>query len=285
MKLFKDYWIIYERRYYPDRIPSKEKRMFSEKGGKKLRIATAVCYRCHQAISNDQTEEFADKKDPRQKRELRNLISKKVKPIEEKALREWAMVHNLILDNEEFERHWKEQGEMGEAENSVWFDEKSQKWFKRNNLSYHSNWLEFFYRVTLHNEMFPEAPLQLEGFVETDEGLMPVFSQKHVKSERGASRDEVLDLMGKMGYENIVGTHDYYNSDKGIKIEDLHDENVLAGIRRVPVELISPVIGVYIVERVSPRDCGFAVNGHSTNIPAASNSMMTSPPLVPMPRS
>ena len=168
-------------------------------------------------------------------------MSQRVKPLEEKHLREWATAQNLILDNRDFDTRWQDQGSLGEAENNVYFDEPSQRWFKRNNLSYHSSYLEFFYRMALHNELFPEAPLALEGFVETADGLQPVMSQHNVRSQRGATRDEVVILMRKLGYENIRNTDDYYNEETGIQVEDLHNENVLMG-EDGQIYVIDPVI-------------------------------------------
>lgn len=225
------YTFIYERRldYTPDRLPSGAKQGYEGSGGKKLKRATEIAYRSHQAIPKNQAEEFAHHPDRKQRRIGKNNISKLVKPIEEKYLREWAQKHNLILDNNEFTKKWMQQGRMGETENEIYFDVPTQRWFKRNNLIYHSNYLEFFYRVALHNEMFPEAPLNFEGFVETDTGLMPVISQPNVTAKQGATREIVIDHMRKLGYENIPNSDDYINREKGVRIEDLHDENVLIG--------------------------------------------------------
>lgn len=237
------YELIYEKdtQYTADRIPYRSERAYSGRGGKKLKVATAVAYRSHQAIPKDQAKEFAHFKDPKQRRIGRNLISNAVRPIEEKYLRQWAKAQNLMLDNADFEKKWQEQGQMGEAENNAYFDEASQRWFKRNNLSYHSNWLEFFYRLALQTELFPEAAYALEGFVETVDGLQPVISQPHVRGERGASRQEVIQHMKKLGYQNLPGTDDYYNKLSGIKVEDMHDENVLIGPDGM-MYVIDPVI-------------------------------------------
>ena len=222
------YKIIYEQRYTPDRIPFRTERAYSGRGGKKLKVATAVAYRSHEAVRDDSIPEFASEKEYKKRAAGRNLMAKRIKPIEERTLREWAEKVGLILDNKEFEKKWKEQGEKGEAENNVYYDESQQRWFKRNNLSYHATYLDFFYRLALHNEMFPEAPYALEGFVINDGQLEPIISQPHVKSTKGASKEQVESLMKSLGYEKIKGTeHDYYNKEKGVKVEDMHDENVL----------------------------------------------------------
>lgn len=237
------YQFIYERRtsYTPDRLPQGSEQAYAGSGGKILKRATEIALRSHQAIQNNQVEEFADIPDRKQRQEVKNKISKLVKPVEEKYLRLWAEKQNLLKDNAEFERNWNAQGRLGETENSIYFDEKNQKWIKRNNLIYHSSYLDFFYRMALHNEMFPEAPLELLGFVESSEGLLPLISQPHVSAKKGASRDIVVPYMMKLGYENIPKTDDYINRQTGIRVEDLHDENVLVGDDGL-LYVIDPVI-------------------------------------------
>jgi hypothetical protein len=222
--------IIYEKqtRYTPDRIPSGAEQGYTGRGGKKLKAATTVAYRSHESIRDDSIPEFTTEKEYKKKVIGRNLMAKRVKPVEEKWLTRWAEQVGLIMDNDEFDRKWDEQGKKGEAENNVYFDEESQRWFKRNNLSYHTTYLEFFYRLALHNASFPEAPYALEGFVINDGELQPVISQPHVRATKGASPVDVERLMNKLGYSKIQGTdHDYINREKGIRVEDMHDENVL----------------------------------------------------------
>lgn len=224
------YKLLYEKTipYTPDRIPSNTQRAYSGRGGKKLKVATDVAYRSHEAIRDDSIPEFTQEKEYSKKVAGRNLMSKRIKPVEAKWLKHWAEKVGLMMDNDEFDRKWKSQGEKGEAENNVYFDEESQRWFKRNNLSYHSTYLEFFYRIALHNENFPESPYALEGFVINDGELQPIISQPHVRATRGAGQVDVEKLMKSLGYSRIEGTeHDYINRQTGIRVEDMHDENVL----------------------------------------------------------
>ena len=238
--------IFYERNeqipYSPDRIPSGAERAYTGRGGKKLKVATAVAYRSHEAIRDDSLSEYTSEKEYSKKAANRNLMSQRVKPVEEKSLRKWAEQVGLLMDNNEFERKWREQGEKAGAENSVYFDEESQRWFKRNTLTYHTTYLEFFYRLAMHNVMFPETSYALEGFVINDGELQPVISQPNVKASRGASAIEVEEFMNKLGYTKIQGTdHDYINKDKGIKLEDMHDENILVDDDG-NVHVVDPVI-------------------------------------------
>lgn len=222
--------IIYEKTTYytPDRLPQGAEQGYSGRGGKKLKAATTVAYRSHAAIRNDSIPEFTSEQEYSKKVSGRNLMSQQIKPIEEKWLRKWAEQVGLMLDNSAFDQKWQEQGQKGEAENNVYFDEASQRWYKRNNLSYHTTFLEFFYRIALHNTSFPEAPYALEGFVDNNGELQPIISQPHVRATKGASPVDVEKLMRQLGYTRIPGSqHDYINREKGIRVEDMHDENVL----------------------------------------------------------
>lgn len=232
LKFFKT--ILYEnidriaREYTPDRIPFKLDRAYVGRGGKKLKVATSIAFRCHEAVRNHSLAEYAHEKEYSKRTVGRNLVSSVVRPLEKKHLTEWAEKAGLLLDNDAFEKRWREQGEKGETEHRIFFDEESQRWFKKNNLSYHSTYLDFFYRLALHNEMFPESAYALEGFVKEGGGLYPITSQPHARATGGASKIDVEKFMSKLGYEKIPGTeHDYINRDKGIRLEDMHDENVL----------------------------------------------------------
>ncbi len=138
----------------------------------------------------------------------------------------------MLCDGRKFEHQWKESGEQQGAEHDVYFDPAKQRWFKRNHLTYHGNWLEYLQRLQLHAWLFPATALKLEGFVTHEEALLPLVSQAHVRAIRGANRDEVRQLMGEAGF-SPVGTasrpDDYCHAVLGMEVNDLHDENALIG--------------------------------------------------------
>jgi hypothetical protein len=96
--------------------------------------------------------------------------------------------------------------------------------WKRNNLSYHLSYADFFDRLALHNVLFPGAQLQLEGLIQAADQLWPVMSQAAVRAKRGARRDEVEPFMHRLGFTRTRGED--YRHPEGILVEDLHDENV-----------------------------------------------------------
>ncbi len=177
----------------------------------------------------------------------RNRLAKLVKPKEQEALFKWANESGHLISNSDFNRLWKEQGKKGETENEVFYDKNKGMWFKRNDLSYHDSYLGFLQRVALHNRLFPEASLALEGFMvdynrstpDRVPMLKPVISQRHIPSSKGAEPHEVEKFMSLQGYEKINQT-DYYDPVRHIRVEDLHNENVL--IHDGTIYIIDPVI-------------------------------------------
>lgn len=220
---------IKEGAYVPERLPPGAG---ASEYGSLIAPAEAISRRSHGAVRPDQAREYSNAGTVGQRRAGRITVNKLVRPLEEAALREWAKKNKLILDNREFNRRWKEQGERGETEHEVYLDVESGRWWKRNNLSYHGNWMEYFQRLALHNWLFPSAAVRFEGFVENDGQFQPVISQADVEAVRGATRAEVASRMAQMGFQPVGGgarADDYINHELGVEITDLHDENVLVG--------------------------------------------------------
>lgn len=150
-----------------------------------------------------------------------------------------------MLDSEGFDRRWREQGERGEAEHRLYFDQSVQRWFKSNNLSNYGNWMAYFQAIQLHNWLFPAAPLKFEGFVNEGTHLRQLVSQPHIPAVQGATQLEVDALMLRLGFEPIrtrdpARQYDYVNTSVGIEVNDLHDENALV-TEACEVVVIDPV--------------------------------------------
>lgn len=66
----------------------------------------------------------------------------------------------------------------------------------------------------------------LIGFTESGNGLSAVLQQPFI--EGGQARlDDIRELLSYNGFENTK-RQDYYNSEFGLVLEDMHDENVIA---------------------------------------------------------
>lgn len=239
------------KRYLPERIPPAAIRACQEA---LVQAAEAIARRCHEAVRPDQAREYTNATSVRERNEGRNRLNNLIRPQEERALRHWATENGLMLDSEAFDRQWREQGERGEAEHRLYFDQTTQRWFKSNNLSNYGNWLAYFQAIQLHNWIFPVARLKLEGFVNEGIYLRPVVSQPHIPAVRGATQHEVDAIMQRLGFEpirarNAARQFDYLSNSLGIEVNDLHDENALV-TEAGEVVVIDPVS---LMEEASKR--------------------------------
>ena len=205
----------YERgQYRPERLPQAAEQTVGEGS---LRTALAIVRGVHEAVAaTGQTEPTtAD-----ERWEIHQII----RPWEKEALLQWAVISDEILDEHEFTQNWLAYGEVEGGEHQIYQNEGY--FLKRNNLLYHTNWLEYFHRIVLHNWLFPETSIHFEGLMLVDDELQPVITQKAFLATRGANRNEVEAEMERRGFYRRKADN-YYNPDLGVLVEDLHDENVL----------------------------------------------------------
>ena len=231
-----------QKRYLPERIPPAAARA-SE--GLLVQTAEAIARASHEAIRPNQAVEYTNAPSVRERNEGRNRINNLVRPKEEAALQTWAEEKGLLLDSTEFDRRWHEQGQRGETEHRLYFDEPTQSWFKSNNLSNYGNWMAYFQAIQLHNWLFPKAPLHLQGFIREHGHLRPVVSQPHIAATRGAATAEVDELMLALRFEPIryrdnARQYDYLSRELGVEVSDLHEENVFV-THESDIVVIDPV--------------------------------------------
>ena len=144
------------------------------------------------------------------------------------ALREWARYEGLILPEAEFDREWNASERHGGQEHDVFLALDGRTVWKRNNLSFHASWQQYFERLILHNWLFPEAPLNFEGFDDCNGELRPVTTQPYIIAERGATLDDMRPALEAKGFVHVPGTvADFYHAERGILVEDMHDENAV----------------------------------------------------------
>jgi len=95
-----------------------------------------------------------------------------------------------------------------------------------NDSIYYSSWKDYFYNLLLHNYFFPDTAYELIGFTKDESILYAIVKQNYVSITSNTNLEDVKTFLTLNGFEN-VRNNDYYNSDLGIILEDLHDENVL----------------------------------------------------------
>lgn len=97
---------------------------------------------------------------------------------------------------------------------------------KLNDSIYYTSWKDYFYNLLLHNYFFQDTAYELIGFVKEENVLYSVVQQSYVVITDNTDLNQVKMFLTQNGFENNRN-NDYYNSELGIILEDLHDENVL----------------------------------------------------------
>jgi hypothetical protein len=96
-----------------------------------------------------------------------------------------------------------------------------------NDAVYYATWLEFFNSLVIHNLLFKETAYTFLGFTENADSLLAVLKQPFISSDAPVDLSDVQKLLAFNGFENTM-RNDYFNSDLGLILEDMHDENIIA---------------------------------------------------------
>lgn len=139
---------------------------------------------------------------------------------EKKHLIEFITSQNLWLDK--IEGVYITEG----AEQKVFWLSDKQFVLKLNSGIFYKYWIDYFHSLLLHNYYFPETNYSLVGFHKENGILNACVKQPFVKTNEITNIEIVKSFMLSNGFSNSR-FNDYINEDKGIIIEDLHDENVL----------------------------------------------------------
>ncbi len=158
-------------------------------------------------------------------REERARFSEQVRPIEEVALKNWAAKNNLWIAEDDFNFKYHDRKIGAGAEQKVYLKEDGLKVLKVNQGRFHGNWLEYFNRLLFHAFFFPATRYMTTHFTEEDGNFAVITEQPFAILSRGASRNIVEAHLKKQGFVRVKND-DYYSQATGVKLEDLHDENV-----------------------------------------------------------
>jgi hypothetical protein len=97
---------------------------------------------------------------------------------------------------------------------------------KLNDAIYYLSWVDYFINLLLHNYFFPDTAYKLLGFFETESVVYAVVEQSFINATEITDLAFVEQFMNANGFQK-TRNNDYFNSELGIILEDLHDENVL----------------------------------------------------------
>ncbi len=139
---------------------------------------------------------------------------------EEARLEEYIDKYNLWLEEIDFSQYVSEG-----AEQRVYLKD-SDYVLKLNDAIYYVSWKDYFYNLILHNFFFTDSAYELKGFIKEEDVLYAVVKQAFVSITEPTDLVTVKLFLESNGFEN-TRNNDYYNSELGIILEDLHDENVL----------------------------------------------------------
>ncbi len=145
---------------------------------------------------------------------------KHFKKQEAKRLEDFITERNLWVKQIDFSQYVSEG-----AEQRV-FLKDGEHVLKLNDAIYYSTWKEYLYNLLLHNYFFPDTAYELIGFTKENDVLYVVVQQNYVSITSSTDLNEVKEFMKSNGFVNNRN-NDYINSELGIILEDLHDENVL----------------------------------------------------------
>lgn len=147
-------------------------------------------------------------------------VEKHFKKQEAEKLEKYISENNLWVKDIDFSQYVSEG-----AEQKVYLKD-SEHVLKLNDSIYYSSWKDYFYNLLLHNYFFSDTAYELIGFTKVNDVLYAIVKQNYVSITSNTNLTDVKTFLTLNGFENNRN-NDYYNSDLGIILEDLHDENVL----------------------------------------------------------
>ena len=112
------------------------------------------------------------------------------------------------------------------AEQKVYLNDDGKSVIKLNDTIFYSSWEEYFVSLLIHNYLFPSTSYSLIGFYQEENALYAVVEQNFIESTEPTNLVEVRLFLEKNEFKHKKN-NDYFNTELGIILEDLHDENVL----------------------------------------------------------
>lgn len=119
----------------------------------------------------------------------------------------------------------------GGTEQDVYLNKEGDKVIKVNGLANNSGWAEFWDRLNLQKQLFPNTSYKLIGFTKSGGRLSAVSEQPFIEGAE-VPRQELLEDLANRGFyqihpEGSPGQNQFYNPDLGIRLSDVHGENVI----------------------------------------------------------
>lgn len=141
-------------------------------------------------------------------------------------LNQYATQHNCWIPPGDFGREFSYGGEA-----RVYLAPGKRTVIKTNDGRYYATWQQYFTSILLHNALFPSTAYTLLGFAivpnfNKETVIHAVLQQPYIVSDRLVELDEVRTFIEHNDFVNVKD-QDYRHVGLKLKLEDLHDENVL----------------------------------------------------------
>ena len=112
------------------------------------------------------------------------------------------------------------------AEQKVYLTDDGRFVIKINDTIFYASWQDYFINLLIHNILFPSTAYQLLVFFQENNRFYAVVRQPFIASTQPTDLDSLCDFLERSGF-TYKKNNDFFHSDLGIILEDLHDENVL----------------------------------------------------------
>jgi hypothetical protein len=164
-------------------------------------------------------------------------------PAETEALREFANSSGAMESPEavqKFTDDWIGENRTAGTEHQVLFGDKDRI-EKRFTATYDDTWKNYLDRILLHNILFKDSAIKLEGFQEVPEktqdrngnewspGLYAKISQPHAEGQQVDLIKDLKPYMESLGFVSN-GPMNYYHPEYGVHVSDLHPGNAYVEI-------------------------------------------------------
>lgn len=111
------------------------------------------------------------------------------------------------------------------GESKIYLASDRRNVIKVNDAIYYATWAEYFNSLVIHNLLFPNTAYLLLGFLNVDGSFCVMLQQSFIEGNQ-AELEDIKELLTFNGFTNIK-QQDYYNEEFGLRLEDMHDENVI----------------------------------------------------------
>ena len=170
------------------------------------------------------TNESSDSRNPRTVGE-RYERDKREQPIQEGIIESWAKAKDIWHDKLDTIEGKEQIGKGGEAK--VYANDGDTKVTKILSTEYFITPQFALDRITLHNTLFPEAPLKVLGFGRNSKGEFQFLVEQPFIQGKHASQKEIHNFISKMGFTKTDKDRGNTFISDDLYLSDLHDENVI----------------------------------------------------------